>query len=89
MSEEEVKPNDAEEERGTSDETPRSGGPDSSAQAGCCNAGMKQMMEKCPCGSIFKRRRGAIYAVLAVMLSALIISQVGGILGIIAFFRTF
>ena len=47
------------------------------------------MMKHCPCGSVLRRHRAAIYSVAAGLMLAVVISQVGGILGIIAFFRTF
>ena len=57
--------------------------------AGCCGAEAGQATEGCPCGSMLKGHRVAVVAVLAVMGLALLISQAGGVLGIIAFFRTF
>lgn len=57
--------------------------------AGCCGSEAGQPTEGCPCGSMLKGHRFAVVAVLAVMGLALLISQAGGVLGIIAFFRTF
>ena len=57
--------------------------------AGCCGPAIGKTTEGCPCGSFMKGHRFAAVAVLAVMALALLISQAGGVLGIIAFFRTF
>ena len=53
-----------------------------------CGPGMTEMMSKCPCGSMFKTHKlacGGMFLLIALMF---LISQVGGILGILAFFRT-
>jgi hypothetical protein len=57
--------------------------------ASCCGPEMMEAMGDCPCGSLMKGHRGILYAILAVVVLAFLISQVGGILGIIGFFRTF
>ena len=57
---------------------------------GCgCGSTMAEMTQDgCPCGSMLRNHRLAIFAILAVILVAFFISQVGGILGIAAFVRT-
>ena len=55
----------------------------------CCGPDMSEMMQACPCGSVLKGRRGILYAILAAVALVFLISQVGGILGTIGFFRTF
>jgi len=49
---------------------------------------MTQMMQICPCGSFVKKHWLAAFAVFFLIFLMLVISQLGGILGIIAFFRT-
>jgi hypothetical protein len=49
---------------------------------------MAEMMQQCPCGSFLKNHWLAAFTIFAMMLLMFLISQVGGILGIIAFFRT-
>ncbi len=56
---------------------------------GCCGPQDETAVRDCPCGSLLKTHPVAVFAVLAVAILAVLISQVGGILGIIAFFRTF
>lgn len=56
--------------------------------AACCGTVAADMMRECPCGTAFKRHPLAAMAILGVMLLVLIISQIGGILGILAFLRT-
>ena len=56
---------------------------------GCCGPAMAETTRGCPCESMWKNHRLAGVAILGVVLLALLISQAGGILGIIAFFRTF
>jgi len=57
--------------------------------AACCGPEMAKMTEGCPCASAMKGRwKTALFAFGLVFL-AFLISQVGGILGMIAFFRTF
>ena len=57
--------------------------------AGCCSPGVTRTAQGCPCGAVFKSHRAAVFAICAAVLLALLISQVGGALGIFAFFRTF
>ena len=69
------------------------GKPDESHPWSCCSptmteSAMKAMMETCPCAYAMKEHRLAIFAVIAGVLLAFAISQVGGILGIVAFLRT-
>lgn len=58
-------------------------------RAGCCGPGVTQMAQGCPCGAVFKNHRATVFGICAVVLLALLISQVGGVLGILAFVRTF
>ena len=61
---------------------------DSWMQAGenCCGEGTTGM---CACSDMMKKHRGVFLGIFLVVLLVLLISQVGGIMGIIAFFRTF
>jgi hypothetical protein len=61
----------------------RSSGP------GCCGSTMAPTMANCPCSSMMKGRKGGFLTILAVVFLAFLISQVGAVLGIIGFFRTF
>ncbi len=63
-------------------------GPSGSDMSGCCSPNMTQMMQICPCGSFVKKHWLAAFAVFFLIFLMLVISQLGGILGIIAFFRT-
>ncbi|MHC4591181.1 MAG: hypothetical protein ACYS8L_00625 [Planctomycetota bacterium] len=56
--------------------------------ASCCGPASEKPPEACPCTSVLKAHRVAAIAVLAVMALAILISQVGGVLGIVAFLRT-
>ena len=57
--------------------------------ASCCGPAMTDATRQCPCQSIMKGRRALALGVCAVIVLAFLISQVGGVLGAIAFFRTF
>ena len=57
--------------------------------AACCGPDMVKMTQGCPCSSAMKSHWRAALAVFSVVFLAFLISQIGGILGIIAFFRTF
>ena len=57
--------------------------------AACCGPDMSKMMQECLCASAMKSHRKTAIVVMSVVFLAFLISQVGGILGIIAFFRTF
>jgi len=63
-------------------------GEDASSGWSCCEPGAEEATEECPCGSVFKKHRGVLTLALAGVALAFLISQVGGILGIIAFIRT-
>lgn len=67
------------------DETPEA--PCCCAGLGSCDAGDGQTAPCCD-GSMLKRHRLAVCAVVSVLALAFLVSQVGGILGVIAFFRT-
>ena len=64
-------------------------------KVGCCSAtqpeaakggGCGDMMQDC-CGAL-KRHRLAVFTVVSAIVLAVLVSQVGGVLGIIGFFRT-
>ncbi|HDY65022.1 MAG TPA: hypothetical protein ENH84_02160 [Phycisphaerae bacterium] len=65
---------------------------DSQAKAGpafsCCGEEATEAVTECPCASFFKKHTLAAVGIFSVMLLMFLISQVGGILGIIAFIRT-
>lgn len=64
-------------------------GPAGAAQQGaCCESTTAETTDKCPCCEFLKKHWLVGAAMFLVMLAMLIISQVGGILGIIAFIRT-
>ena len=63
--------------------------PEETQMAGCCGTKMTDMTQGCHCGSAFKKHRLACFVMITVMVLAFLISQVGGILGIIGFTRTF
>ena len=75
MNEQETITPDSEETSGA--EMPGCGGPD-----------MAKMMKECLCGTMFKKHRLGLFLVFSLVILAFLISQVGGILGIIAFIRT-
>ena len=54
----------------------------------CCGPQTAEMMQGCSCGSFLKAHRLAALAIFSLVALAFLISQVGGILGIIAFCRT-
>lgn len=68
-------------------------------QAPCCRPGetggadgdavTAEAAQACPCGSALKEHRLAVFGGLSLLALAFLVSQVGGILGIIGFFRTF
>ena len=68
--------------------TPDSGQAGGAEKAGCCGPEMAEMMKECPCGAMFKKHRLGAFLVFLLVIVAFLISQVGGILGIIAFIRT-
>ena len=61
---------------------------DGTERAACCDTAPEQTAGNCPCTSALKGRRLVAYAALGIFSLALLISQVGGILGIAAFVRT-
>ncbi len=74
---------------------PESDNRDSQAKTGpgfsCCGTEATEATEaatECPCASFFKKHTLAAVGIFSVMLLMFLISQVGGILGIIAFIRT-
>ena len=73
-------------EQGTT--TPDSEKAGGAEKAGCCGPEMAEMMKECPCGTMFKKHRLGVFLVFSLVFLAFLISQVGGILGIIAFIRT-
>jgi len=62
--------------------------PDGLPAADCCGDETGKMMNGCPWESLLKKHRLIGLLVLAAVALMFLISQVGGILGIIAFFRT-
>ena len=64
--------------------TPR----EAEGMTGCCAFMMSEAGSGCPCGPLIRRHRVAILTILAFVAAAILVSQVGGILGIIAFVRT-
>ena len=62
--------------------------PNTGDQSSCCGPEMTDMMAQCPCCSFIKKHWLLGFGIFLLMLLMLIISQVGGVLGIIAFFRT-
>ncbi len=54
----------------------------------CCVPDTSKMVQECPCVSTMKRHCKTAIVAMGVLFLAFLISQVGGILGIIAFFRT-
>ena len=85
MNDERPRTSQDEAEGGTSGEQGRVGAPDMS---GCCGPEMAEMTEVCSCGSFLKKHRLIASAAIFLIFLMFVISQVGGILGIIAFFRT-
>jgi hypothetical protein len=64
---------------------------DGSARSGwaaCCGPERFGTAEGCPCAGAFKSHRVACVVVLTVAALAFLVSQLGGVLGIVAFFRT-
>lgn len=54
----------------------------------CCGPMTADMTAQCPCGSFFKEHRLAAIGIFSLMILVFLVSQVGGILGIIGFVRT-
>ena len=72
-------------------EPPRGEDPAGQVAAGmaaCCGPDMAKMMRACPCATAVKGRWRTALVVFSLLFLAFIICQVGGILGMIAFFRT-
>ena len=59
------------------------------APAACCWPTAEATGADCPCTSAMKSHRVIAFALIGGVALALAISQVGGIMGILAFFRTF
>ena len=57
--------------------------------ASCCGPDMATMMQECPCASAMKGYWKTALVAFSLVFLAFLISQIGGILGIVAFFRTF
>ena len=57
--------------------------------AGCCGPDTAKMTQECSCASAMKGRWKTALFVFSLIFLAFLISQVGGVLGMIAFFRTF
>ena len=56
--------------------------------AACCGPAMFDATEGCPCAGAFKSHRLVCTVILVVLALAFLVSQVGGVAGIVAFFRT-
>ena len=56
--------------------------------AGCCEAMMAESADGCPCKPFIRKHWGVVLGIFSLMILAFLISQVGGILGLIAFVRT-
>jgi len=88
MSESGIKPERGETARGEPGRQQDPAGRLGAEMAACCGPGMTKVMQGCPCASAMKGRwKTALFAFSLVFL-AFLISLVGGILGMIAFFRT-
>ena len=70
-------------------ECPAPASRNASEMAACCGPDMVKMTQECPCASAMKGRWKTALLVFSLVILAFLISQVGGILGMIAFFRTF
>jgi len=57
--------------------------------AACCGPDMAKMMQACPCASAVKGRWKTALFAFSLLFLVFMVCQVGGILGMIAFFRTF
>ncbi len=56
--------------------------------ASCCGPEAPETASGCPCGSMIKDHKLAAFVMFSLFLLMFLISQVGGILGIVAFVRT-
>lgn len=56
---------------------------------GCCGSMMTEMSQGCSCGTIMKKHKTIFCLIFVLLILMFLVSQVGGILGILAFFRTF
>ncbi len=65
------------------------GGENAPETTACCGPEMAKMVQECPCASAMKSHPKTALLGMSIVFLALLISQVGGILGIVAFFRTF
>ena len=63
-------------------------GGDSGAERAAGGPASEEAAQDCLCATIFREHRAAAIAAIGLVTLAILISQVGGILGIIAFFRT-
>jgi hypothetical protein len=64
-------------------------GPGHFGAMSCCGETAGEDASGCPCGTMMRKHRWAMFSVFSVLIVAFLVSQVGGILGIIAFARTF
>jgi hypothetical protein len=60
----------------------------SSVMAAFCGPAMADMARECPCKSVFRRHRAAVYSAVAAAGLVVLVLSAGWIAGIIAFFRT-
>ena len=56
---------------------------------GCCGSMMAEMPQGCSCGTIMKKHKTVFCLIFLLLILMFLVSQAGGILGILAFFRTF
>ena len=89
MSETSIKPECGETVCGEPGKQQDSVGRTAAETATCCGPDMAKMMQECPCSSAVKSHWKTALVAFSIVFLAFLISQVGGILGMIAFFRTF
>ena len=89
MSEAGIKPERRETASGERGRQAEQAGRFATEMAACCGPDMAKMMQGCPCASIIKGRWKTALVLFSLLFLTFIVCQVGGILGMIAFFRAF
>jgi hypothetical protein len=89
MSEAGIKPEPGETARTEPDTQEGSAGRFTSEMAACCGPDMAKMMQSCPCASVMKGRWKTALVLCSLLFLTFIVCQVGGILGMVVFFRAF
>ncbi|MHC4405493.1 MAG: hypothetical protein ACYTG0_38085 [Planctomycetota bacterium] len=89
MSEASIKPECGETTRGEPGRQQDPAGGTAAEMSACCGPDMTEMMQECPCASAMKGHWKTDLVAFSLVFLAFLISQVGGILGMIALFRTF